>query len=74
MNATLRPADHARHPQELFEPLSEQDRMLLMNIVTGLWKDFAKTAAKTDGPLPEMNKKRTRILFLPGPLVEVNFF
>lgn len=46
MNATLRPADHARHLQQLFEPLSEQDRMFLMNIVTGLAERLRKDGGK----------------------------
>ena len=45
MNAALRSADHARHLQELFGPLSEQDRVLLMNIVTAL----AERLRKDDG-------------------------
>ena len=44
MNAALRSADHARHLQEL-GPLSEQDRVLLMNIVTAL----AERLRKDDG-------------------------
>lgn len=46
MNAALRPADHARHLQELFEPLSEQDRVLLMNIVTALAERLCKDGGK----------------------------
>ena len=46
MNATLRQVDHARHFQELFEPLSEQDRVLLMNIVTGLVERLRKDGGK----------------------------
>ncbi len=46
MNAALRPADHARHLQELFEPLSEQDRVLLMNIVTSLAERLRKDGSK----------------------------
>ena len=46
MNAASRPADHARHLQELFEPLSEQDRVLLMNIATGLVERFRKDGGK----------------------------
>lgn len=46
MNAALRSADHARHLQELFGPLSEQDRVLLMNIVTALAERLRKDGGK----------------------------
>lgn len=36
MHATSRPADHARHLQKLFEPLSEQDRLFLVSIMEKL--------------------------------------
>lgn len=36
IHATSRPADYVRHLQKLFEPLSKQDRLFLVNIMEKL--------------------------------------
>ena len=66
MNAALRSADHARRLQELFGPLSEQDRVLLMNIVTALAERLRKDGGKNMMVRDRRQAKKGPGSFFPG--------